>query len=69
VTKDEAEAPDSRMATGTWYRHDVSGFKYYDFWYTDPDDFYNFLNSTLVYTARTEMFTTRIPHGFTKIDI
>ena len=69
VNNEKAEEPDARMASGTWYRQDVSGFRYFDFWYTDPEDFYHFLNSTLVYTARTEMFTTNIPAGFTKVDI
>lgn len=69
VNDAEAEEPDARMASGNWKRRDVSGFRYFDYWYTDDADFGNFLNSALVYTARTETFTTSIPYGFIKVDI
>ena len=69
VEKAEAEEPDAYMSKGDWKRRDVSSFRYFDYYYTDDDDFGNFLSSSMVYTARTEMFTNRIPNGFTKIDI
>ena len=69
VENEKAEEPDAYMSQATWKRRDASGFRYFDYWYTNDNDFGNFLGSALVYTARTEMFTTSIPHGFTKVDI
>lgn len=68
VDNAKEEEPDARMGRCNW-NCDVNDFRSFVYFYTDPDDFGEFLNSALVYTARIEKFTTSIPKGFTKIDI
>lgn len=69
VSNEKAEEPDARISGSNWKRPDVSSFKFFDYYYTNTNDFYKFGDHVLMYTTRCEIFITGIPHGFTKIDI
>lgn len=57
------------MEYNSWKMTDLSSFRFFDFYYTNTDDFYSFGDHSLIYTTRAEIFTTSVPSGFTKIDI
>ena len=48
---------------------DESAFTFFNYYYTDYEDFYKFPENALIYTGRGQTFTNSIPAGFVKVDI